>query len=227
MCVLSMSRDLSDTFSIRGNRRSLMVRVGENAVRVYRLTKTYGMKRYYRCSTCKTINKTASEKKRPKLITICGSINSSHDPEHHTAASRWLCSNFVLEKSISFAAERFAKASVSLVKHGFGLSFRILGWSEFSSVFKASLIKLFVINEWIFLLIWSNSGSQNRSQWWQTTRYGNTISSLGNRKKILCCEPPTSFGHSLGPLRLIAMLSQHFTRESDEHRRKVILQDRS
>uniref|UniRef100_A0A0M3HT68 FLYWCH-type domain-containing protein n=1 Tax=Ascaris lumbricoides TaxID=6252 RepID=A0A0M3HT68_ASCLU len=85
VCVLSASRDLSDTFSIRGNRRSLMVRVGENAVRVYRLTKAYGTKRYYRCSTCETINKTAPEKKRPKLITTCGSITSSHDPEHHTA----------------------------------------------------------------------------------------------------------------------------------------------
>ncbi|KHN83608.1 hypothetical protein Tcan_17476 [Toxocara canis] len=58
---------------------ALVVRVGENAVRVYSITKVYGTKRCYRCSYYETINKTAPEKK-PKSITACDSVTTHTIP---------------------------------------------------------------------------------------------------------------------------------------------------
>lgn len=199
---------------------TLAARVGESVIRVCRLTVDYGAKRYYRCSTCETIN--SGKKKTPKLITTFGSVTSSQDIQHQTLVSRWVCSSFMLEKSISSATERLAKDSMSLLKCELGW---VLGSDDFPSVFKPSISNLFVVNEWIFLSIWNNPGSQSRSQWWRTTRYDNTVFSLGNCKWILCCEPPKSSGGNTGSLRVPAILQLQFTREPDKHHRKVILQD--
>ncbi|VDM28518.1 unnamed protein product [Toxocara canis] len=81
VCALDESQYLpTSAIPFCGNPRSLVVKVGEAASCVYRMTKISVTKRHYRCSECETITEAASAKKWSKLITTCGSITSPHDP---------------------------------------------------------------------------------------------------------------------------------------------------